>query len=397
MNRVFTVYLAPKDRPNSEAYANLDLPAGPYAVLDALDKLRLQSGEEIYMEISEYHDFEFLALLFDEDCGFYELNALAKRLSELEGSQKTAFEGLVQMDIDKKEGAILTPRLLDLAYSTGCCHVVDEARDDAQLGRFYAQNGFVPEVDSISDRLFDLLDFERIGRELRQGEGGVFTPHGYVVQHSDLQFAPPGITEPPQKPEYVFRLVLDNYPFTKEGHQWLHIPLDLPASDVELQGVLWELDAPSWDEVIITDCDSALPGLKDMADMLDGIEQLNELAQMLKDLDADGSLPKFKALMEATECSDLDIAMQMAKRLDEYVYSKSISSPLEVAVDEMKIVMDDSTAELLSKYVDLYGYGSAIMQRDNAQLTQYGLLEREDGQPILQAAEEIKQQGMEMM
>lgn len=397
MSKIFTVYLAPKDRPNSEAYANLDLPAGPYAVLDALDKLRLRSGEEMYMEISEYHDFELLAPLFDEDCGLYELNALARRLSELEGSQRIAFEGLVQMDIDKKEGAILTPRLLDLAYSTGCCHVVDEARNDKQLGRFYAQNGFVPEVDKISDRLFEMLNFESIARELRQGEGGVFTPHGYVVQHSDLQFAPPGIAEPPQKPEYVFRLVLDNYPFTKEGHQWLHIPLDLPASDVELQGVLWELDTPSWDEVIITDCDSALPGLTDMADMLDGIEQLNELAHMLKDLDADGNLPKFKALMEATECGDLDIAMQLAKHLDEYIFTANISSPREAALEEMKVVMDDSTAELLTKYVDLYGYGNAIIQRDNAQLTQYGLLEREDGQPIMQAAEEIKQRGMEMM
>lgn len=64
-------------------------------------------------------------------------------------------------------------------------HVVDAA-DDAQLGRFYAENGFIPELDGISDGVFKMLDFARIGKALRTGEGGVYVSGCYVVRDGGL-------------------------------------------------------------------------------------------------------------------------------------------------------------------------------------------------------------------
>ena len=43
--KVFAVYLAKEDVPNSEAYATLELPASPWEVVDALDKVRLQTDD----------------------------------------------------------------------------------------------------------------------------------------------------------------------------------------------------------------------------------------------------------------------------------------------------------------------------------------------------------------
>ena len=54
----------------------------------------------------------------------------------------------------------------------------------------------MPEVEGIPDAAFELLDFEKIGKMARTGEGGVYVPSGisalggYVVQHSDLKTAP---------------------------------------------------------------------------------------------------------------------------------------------------------------------------------------------------------------
>ena len=68
-----------------------------------------------------------------------------------------------------------------------------DALNDRQLGRFYAENGFVPEVENLSDEAFNLLDFEQIGRKMRKGEDGTFVersidgPGGYVVRHSELK------------------------------------------------------------------------------------------------------------------------------------------------------------------------------------------------------------------
>ena len=188
MRKILNVYLARANTPYSEAYADLDLPASPYELLDALDKLRLDEGEAPYLQINEYYDFEELAPLLSGDAGLYELNALAQKLSELDERQQVSFKGLVQMEVNKKQGFIPMSRLIDLAYSTDCCHVTD-ALNDSQLGRFYAENGFVPEVEHLPDKVFELLDFERIGREARIGECGVFTKQGYVVQHTELNEA----------------------------------------------------------------------------------------------------------------------------------------------------------------------------------------------------------------
>ena len=50
---IFGVYLAKEGVPNNEAYAKLDLPASPWALWDAMDKVRLQEGETLYLEINE--------------------------------------------------------------------------------------------------------------------------------------------------------------------------------------------------------------------------------------------------------------------------------------------------------------------------------------------------------
>lgn len=57
--KVFAVYLAKEVVPNSEAYATLELPASPWELWDAMEKVRLKDGEALYMEIDDYYAFEY--------------------------------------------------------------------------------------------------------------------------------------------------------------------------------------------------------------------------------------------------------------------------------------------------------------------------------------------------
>ena len=68
------------------------------------------------------------------------------------------------------------------AYSVDCCHVVPGITDDAALGQFYVENDFLPDLATVPDSVLEMLDYEKIGRSMREGEGGVLTPHGYVMQ-----------------------------------------------------------------------------------------------------------------------------------------------------------------------------------------------------------------------
>ena len=51
--KIFGIYLAKLDAPNSEAHARLELPASPWELHDAMDKVQLQENEELYLEIDD--------------------------------------------------------------------------------------------------------------------------------------------------------------------------------------------------------------------------------------------------------------------------------------------------------------------------------------------------------
>ena len=146
MHSVFEVYLAKQDGLGDEANATLSLPAKPYEILDALEKVRPDSPSGVDLMVKEYHGYKYLARHILPQPDLYGLNALAEKLSELTEYEATAFHGLVQMEAGKTGGKLPVQRLLDLAYSTDCCHVVADVLNYSQLGRFYADNGFVPEV-----------------------------------------------------------------------------------------------------------------------------------------------------------------------------------------------------------------------------------------------------------
>ena len=46
--KIFEVYLAKEGVPNNEAYAKLDLPASPWELWDAMEKVRLKDGEALH-------------------------------------------------------------------------------------------------------------------------------------------------------------------------------------------------------------------------------------------------------------------------------------------------------------------------------------------------------------
>ena len=47
------MYLAKEGIPNNEAYAKLNLHASPWELWDAMDKVRLQTDDILYMEIED--------------------------------------------------------------------------------------------------------------------------------------------------------------------------------------------------------------------------------------------------------------------------------------------------------------------------------------------------------
>ena len=394
--KILRVYLAKNDTPYSAAYAKLELPASPWELWDAMEKVRLKDGEELYMEIEDYYDFSCLAPhLSGLDITLMELNNLAAHLSELDELQQIGFNGLLQIAVERKRwenaGILTVQDMRDLSVSADCCHVAD-VTDDAQLGRFYAENDFVPEVNGLPNELFEMLDFAKLGKKMRIEEGGVYTGNDYVVQSRNLRTAPPCQKGLPQKPDYLFRLMLGLHPDIGDDRT---VTLILPAAEAELLDTQARLGTLNWENTVVLNYDGILPNAVFFADLPSELEAFNALAKAVRDMPR-SEMTKLKALLEQFEVRDIETAMRLTEHLDDYILTPDLSSPQETAIDQLRFMTDEHSVELLIPHVNLYTYGCGVIKEDNAVLSPYGLLHRADYQPMLTPVQQIQEPEMTM-
>ena len=394
--KTLCVYLAKNDTPYSAAYAKLELPASPWELWDAMEKVRLKDGEELYMEIEDYYDFSCLAPhLSGLDITLMELNNLAAHLSELDELQQIGFNGLLQIAVERKRwenaGILTVQDMRDLSVSADCCHVAD-VTDDAQLGRFYAENDFVPEVNGLPNELFEMLDFAKLGKKMRIEEGGVYTGNDYVVQSRNLRTAPPCQKGLPQKPDYLFRLMLGLHPDIGDDRT---VTLILPAAEAELLDTQARLGTLNWENTVVLNYDGILPNAVFFADLPSELEAFNALAKAVRDMPR-SEMTKLKALLEQFEVRDIETAMRLTEHLDDYILTPDLSSPQETAIDQLRFMTDEHSVELLIPHVNLYTYGCDVIKEDNAVLSPYGLLHRADYQPMLTPVQQIQEPEMTM-
>mgnify|MGYP000911535106 FL=1 len=370
MDKAFTVSLC---NPDKDTYVTLELPADPYAVLDAWERLRLAPDTRVEWEMEDYGEFPILFPSLQSGEGFPALNALAERLTSLDSRQRTAFEGLVKL----QDGRPMEPdALITLSEQAKHCQVAPEATDDASLGRVYAANGSIPEVKDVPDKVFELLDFQLLGRRIRQSAGGVFTRQGYVVP--DGNWKPTEGQEPriaPEAPTGFFRLEL------RLGEE--RAELTLPAGQ-ELVEVRERMEAVGLPNCAVTAFHSRVPQLPAAWATPERLDTLNCLAIRLMVLAERDSLAliKYKAVLEVSSISSLEDAMALTERLDAYNLNWAAASPEDVARGELRRSMGEENADLLCWYLNLYGYGEALIQQYGGELTDYGLLTRADGQPV---------------
>ena len=365
MRKVFEVEL---NSPDCDAYAALTLPALPHAMLDALERLGLAEGQLPGWRITRaYGDRNPFALTRMEGA-LPELNALALRLTQLNETELAIVDGLAIMAREWGGPSIPITQAIDMTYSTDCCHIIEEAADDQTLGRFCAENGFVPEAESLSDEAFALLDFERIGRQFRQNERGVFTSGGYVQRREELKQASKNLDFTLKKPGYA---ILAELP---DGSR-ARLPTPLDKTVVEEPARCVDCVAP------------ALTGLTAMRSTLD------LLANRLAELEMNEELTKYKAVLEATGCDDIPRALALADELDRFSLDPEPREPDEVASGHLKGLLPEEDLAALLPNVNLYCYGQKLIAQSGGKLTGYGYV-----QPVTGPVQDIGQgQGPEEM
>ena len=344
------------------------------------------------MQITYSHTSKYLNLLPIEHGGLYEVNALAEKMSSFEDWQQEAFDGLVKADAFKSDKPVPISRLIDFAYSSECCHVLGGITTHKELGEFLVDNELWGDTEEMPEDILAKLDYTAIGRESRLSQGGVFTDNSYVEQHSELVEAHKTLDYTPKIPDYTMLLKVSASDYDGE----MSAPLKLPASSETLNKVLDQIGAGNWQETRFECIDCKAPMLSKLIDNDAGIAEVNQLAETLSQM-PQKQLTEYKAILEAVEPSDFDSAVHLIERMDEYLVSLQYETLEDIARDELNFIADPAPVEVIIPHLDLEGYGAALVKGLNAELTDYGMVERQDRQPVQTPEEQPRQGGMEMM
>ena len=388
MRKVCEVYLVSSSA-SDERGVELTFPVSRYEMIDAFEQIHTKSPGDVYWQVDEFYCFDYLAPHLDESMSIFEFNALTEQLSKLDGYQETALEGLLQMQVknhmQENSGIITVPELMMLAHNVEHCHVLADVHTDTELGKFCADNDFLPELTALPDSVYALLDYAKIGKQMREDEAGTFTPHGYVVRTEELEPLPEH--EPQREISYMIRLTLMNH----ENEQKTAV-LDLPTTEQRLLEVQNELDAPEWFDAQFTGCDAIVPRLNSLLTDVEDLPRINELAQSLQELKVSGQLTKFKAVVSATQCETLDDVFDRIEKLPQYCFETKIRDKDALVRDELEFVLGGKDADLIYKHLNREAYAEDVLKQYGAELTPYGMVNRADFGPLNEPIPEQKQE-----
>ena len=391
MRKVCEVYLV-SSASSDERGVELTFPVNQYEMMDAFEQIHTKSSGDVYWQVDEFYCFDYLAPHLDESMSIFEFNSLTEQLSKLDSYQETALEGLLQMQVknhmQENSGIITVPELMMLAHNVDHCHVLADVHTDTELGKFCADNDFLPELTALPDSVYALLDYAKIGKQMRESEAGAFTPHGYVVRTEELQPLPD--YEPQRDINYMIRLTLMNH----ENEQKTAV-LDLPATEERLLEVQKELDAPEWYDAQFTGCDAIVPQLNTLLTDVEDIPRINELAHSLLELKANGQLTKFKAVISATQCETLEDVFDRIEKLPQYCFETKIRDKDALVRDELEFVLGGKDADLIYKHLNREAYAEDVLKQYGAEITPYGMVNREDFGPLHEPIPEQQQEQMQ--
>ena len=388
MRKVCEVYLV-SSASSDERGVELTFPVSRYEMMDAFEQIHTKSPGDVYWQVDEFYCFDYLAPHLDESMSIFEFNSLTEQLSKLDERQETALEGLLQMQIknhmQENSGIITVPELMMLAANVNRCQVLADVNTDEALGKFYVENGFREDLDALPDSAYALLDYAKIGKQMREDEAGTFTPHGYVVRTEELEPLPD--YEPQRDINYMIRLTLMNH----ENEQRTAV-LDLPATEQRMQEVQKELDAPEWFDAQFTGCDAIAPQLNTLLTDVEDIPRINELAHSLLELKANGQLTKFKAVISATQCESLDDVFDRLEKLPQYCFETKIRDKDALVRDELEFVLGGRDADLIYKHLNREAYAEDVLKQYGAEITPYGMVNRADFGPLHEPIPEQQQE-----
>lgn len=218
------------------------------------------------------------------------------------------------------------------------------------------ENEMLPELKNCSDKIYEYLDKEYIGKTVCSQNGSVFVDDVYCEPHCYVE---PDIQIKIGKPEKCFfRLLIVPEDEKIENSMWISLPCKT------------EITADYYNGLCL-DFQSALPDLK--FNDTHKIGTLNELAESLSQL-SQNDFVKLKAVMEAENIHDAAKTLDCIGSLDEYQFDRSVSDQSEFGRAYLSRNLPANFDISMIENVNLCDFGEKILSQAGGEITSYGVI-----------------------
>ena len=391
-------------------YGELNMPFTWWEYQDALEKARVSNEETpVKIELSYTKRDFLLPHTMDKNDGTFnnlyellELNLLARQLSDMDETTQKCFEAQVELEQKSPESDETIPfpfaKLINLTYQTQNCMYGGSSHNYSNLGRFLFESDMLSDdiyekTTELFGTLYDDIPEEWmtfVGRQRYEDYGGVFTDAGYFECPTEI----PEVYKRGETDYFNHSGALVELEVRKDGEEV--VTLGLPTSDEKMTEMLKSIGANSIDECEWQCVECQIPFAKESITQTEDFEQIEEFANFLQGLEQK-EVGKYKALLQAAECSDLETALTLGANLNDYEFF-----PLHYTLEHYGLcalyeAYGEETTNALSQYMDCFKYGKDMMDKENAVDTEYGVIRRKNLEPIIALEsdmEEDESQGM---
>lgn len=352
--------------------AELQLPATDNEIRDAMQRARVTKDNQEYLVTK--------CMLYDKDMAeeykeqildLEKLNYLAKVMNRFTKHEHALFRGYVEK---KGPSQLYIRSLINIAYNLHCCDIIYDLKNDEELGRFYADNGMLSWLDDANKQIWEFLNYEKIGRSIRETDGGIYINEGYFTcRNEEFTEVYDGKIFPEEFEDesYIFKLLISPKQTEDENSgKWL----SLPASKEGKQNFLRGLGVESFDNCILLAVQSMEANIPMCVKELSQIGVLNSLAHRMRDMERTGELAKYKAVLEGYGCIDLEQAITYANELHNYELYEKTSTIIEYAKSVFETKYKSVLPESFATHFNFATYAEELMKNEDLVLSEYGVL-----------------------
>lgn len=374
----------------------LRMPCTQAEFRDALQKARVQDVKTCENELTNIRYPGITADMIGRNVDLLELNLLAVRLTMLGEDDRMGLEGLLQIEQESHTTPFSLSRLINLTFNADICLLAPHVSNPKELGALlYESEMLSNEAMALVDTIEEGSDFrerllELLGAQHQEEYNGVFTRWGYAEPGGDFK-------EIYRKGE-MFCFSRPSAPVVLEVSKGFFDDsqydndktaiLNLPASDADIWRAVGEVDAASLEECAFHCIDCEIPALRDaIDDAIDqegGIGLANEFTKDLAQQEKawhEMDWIKYKALLSVAEGVGLEDAINLMRNLDAYDFHPEVAEPWGYAELALREKYPNLPEELLQT-PQAAQIGQKLLERDNAAITEYGMIRRKDKGPL---------------